>query len=55
MKFQKIGNSDPIPFVYASKVEISKYVQYDVSMTICRGRMTNQRKTPKWQPFKTKS
>ena len=29
-----------------------KYMQYEVSMTICMGRTTNQRKVPKWLPFK---
>ena len=36
-----------IPFVYKGKEEIHKYMQYEVSMTICMGRTTNQRKTPK--------
>ena len=41
-----------IPFVYEGKEEIHKYVQHEVSMTVCMGRTTNQRKVPKWLPFK---
>ena len=26
-------------------------MQYEVSMTVCMGRTTNQRKVPKWLPF----
>ena len=41
-----------VPFVYEGKDEIHKYMQYEVSMTVCMGRTTNQRKVPKWLPFK---
>ena len=41
-----------IPFVYEGKEEIHKYVQYEVSMAVSMGRTTNQRKVPKWLPFK---
>ena len=27
-------------------------MQYEVSMTVCMGRIANQRKVPKWLPFK---
>ena len=27
-------------------------MQYEVSMTVCMGRTTNQRKVPEWLPFK---
>ena len=46
------GYSGIIPFVYEGKEEIHKYVQYKVSMTVCMGRTTNQRKVSKWLPFK---
>ena len=39
-------------FVYEGKKEIHKYMQYEVSMTVCMGRIANQRKAPKWLPFK---
>ena len=51
-KFQKKCCSDIIPFVYEGKEEIHKYVQYEVSMTVCMSRTTNQRKVPKWLSFK---
>ena len=51
-KFQKIGYSCIIPFVYQGKEEIHKYMQYEVSMTICMGRTTNQSKVPKWLQLK---
>ena len=41
-----------IPFVYEGKEEIQKYMQYEVSMTVSIGRITNQRKVPKLLPFK---
>ena len=45
------GYSGIIPFVYEGKEEIHTYMQYEVSMTVCMGRITNQRKVPKWLPF----
>ena len=51
-KFQKKSYSDIIPFVYEGKRKIHKDMQYEVSMTVCMGRTTNQRKVPKWLPFK---
>ena len=51
-KFQKIGYSGIISFVYEGKDEIYKYIQYEVSMTVCVGRIANQRKIPKWLSFK---
>ena len=50
--FRKKGYNGIIPFVYVGKEEIHKYMQYVVSMTVCMGRTTNQRKVPKWLPFK---
>ena len=38
--------------VYEGKEEIHTYMQYEVSMTVCMGRTTSQRKVPKWLPFK---
>ena len=52
LRFQKIGYSGIIPSVYVGNEEIKKYMQYKVSMTVCMGRITNQRKVPKWLPFK---
>ena len=46
------GYSGILPFVYVGKNEIHKYMQYEVSMTVCTGRIANQRKVPKWLPFK---
>ena len=46
-KFQKKGNNGIIPFVYEGKEETHKYVQHKVSMTVCMGRIANQRK---WLP-----
>ena len=40
------------PFVCEGREEIHKYMHYEVSMTVCMGGMTNQRKVPKWLPFK---
>ena len=39
-------------FVYEGKEEIHKYMQYEVSKTVCMDRTTNQRKVPKWLQFK---
>ena len=36
-----------IPFLYESKEEIHKYMQYEVFMTVCKGRIENQRKVIK--------
>ena len=33
-----------IPFVYVGKEEIHKYMQYEITMTVCVGRIANQRK-----------
>ena len=44
----KIVYSGIIPFVYVGKEDIHKYMQYEVSV----GRVANQRKVPKWLPFK---
>ena len=41
-----------IHFVYQGREEILNYTQYEVSMTVCMGRIANQRKVPKWLPFK---
>ena len=51
-KFQKIGYNAIISFVCEGKEEIHKYMQYEVSTTVCVGKIANQRKIPKWQPFK---
>ena len=40
-------------FVCEGKEEIHKYVQYEVSMTACVGRIANQSKVPKWLAFKS--
>ena len=52
INFRKKGYSSIIPFVYEGKDKIHKYMQYEVSMTVCMGRATIQRKVPKWLPFK---
>ena len=39
-------------FVHVGKEMIHKYTQYEVSMTVCVGNIANQRKVPKWLPFK---
>ena len=49
---RKKGYSGIIPFMYKGKEEIHKYIQYEVSMTVCMGRIANQRKVPKWLLFK---
>ena len=51
-KFLKISYSGIIPYVYTGKEEILKYMPYKISMTAYMGRMANQRKIPKWLPFK---
>ena len=51
-KFQKTSNSGIICFVYAGKEEILKYMWYEFSMTVFLGSIANQRKIPKWLPFK---
>ena len=51
-KFQKIGYSGFISFVYEDKNEIHKSIQYEVSMTDYIARIANQRKVPKWLLFK---
>ena len=52
INFRKKGYSGIIPFVYEGKREIHKYIPYEVSMTVSMCRTTNQRKIPKWLPFK---
>ena len=52
INFRKKGYSGIIPFEYEGKEEIHKYMQYEVSMTVCMGETTNQRKVPKRLPFK---
>ena len=51
-KFQKIGYSVIIPFVYAGKEEKQKYMQYEVSVTAHVDMIAIQRKVAKWLPFK---
>ena len=50
--FTKKGYSGIIPFLYEGKEEIHKYMQHEVSMTVCMGRIANQRKVLEWLPFK---
>ena len=52
INFRKKGYSDIIPFVYEGKEEVYKYMQYEVPLTVCVGRISNQRKLPKWLSFK---
>ena len=52
-QFQKISYSGIIPFVYGGKEETLKYMRYKVSKTAFMARIANQRKLPKWLPFKT--
>ena len=47
INFRKKGYCGIIPFVYEGKEEIHKYMQYEVSMTVCVGWITNQRKVQK--------
>ena len=51
-KFQEIGHSCIVPFAYAGKEDIHKYIQYEASMTVYMGKSANQRKVPKWLSFK---
>ena len=51
INFRRNG-SGIIPFLYEGKEEIQKYMQYEVSMTVYMGGTTDQRKAPKWLPFK---
>ena len=41
-KFQKIGHSGIISFVYLGKEKMHNYIQYKVSMTVYMGRIANQ-------------
>ena len=43
-KFQKIGNSGIISFVYEGKEGTHKCMRYEVSMTVHIGRIANQKK-----------
>ena len=47
----KKGHSGIIPVVYEDKDKIHKYIQYEVSMTVCMSNIANQRKVSKWLPF----
>ena len=47
-----MGYSGIIPLLYEGKEQIHKYMQYEVSMTVCMGSIANQSKEPKWLPFK---
>ena len=38
--------------MYVGKEEILKYMLYEVSVTVCMGRIANQREVPKWFSFK---
>ena len=38
--------------MYQGKEETHKYMQHEVSITICVGWIGNQRKVPKWLPVK---
>ena len=51
-KFQKISHRGINLFVYVGKENIHKYMQYEVSVTVCMGRIANQRKVPKWLLFR---
>ena len=50
-KFQEISYSGIIPFVDVGKEDIHKHLQYEVSMPVYIGRITNQRKLPKCLPY----
>ena len=52
INFIKKDYSSIIPFEYEAKEEMHKYMQYEVFMTVCMGRIVNQRKVPKWLSFK---
>ena len=47
-----MGYSAIISFVCEGKEDIHKYMQYEVSTTVYVGKIANQRKIPKWLPFK---
>ena len=47
INFRKKGYSGLIPFAHEGKEEINKHMQYAVSMTVCVGRIANQRKSTK--------
>ena len=51
-KFPKISHSGINLFVYVGKEDIQKYMHHEVSITVYIGRIANQRKVPKWLPFK---
>ena len=38
--------------MYEGKEETHKYMQYEMSVTVCVGLITNQRKITKWLSFK---
>ena len=44
---QNIGYSTIILFMYVGKEEICKYMQYEVSMTVCYGRDSKSKKSTK--------
>ena len=52
INFIKKGYNGIIPFVYEGKEEIHKYMQHEVPMTVCMGKIAKLRKIPKWLPFK---
>ena len=52
INFRKKGYSGIILLVHVGKEEILKHIQYEVSTTVCIGRIENQRKVPKWLPCK---
>ena len=52
INFRKTGHRGIIPFVHVGKEMIHKYMQYKVSMAVCKGRVANERKVPKWLPLK---
>ena len=53
INFRKKGYSDIILFVYEGKEETHKYMQHEVSLIVRVCMAANQRKVPKWLPFKT--
>ena len=55
INFRKKGYSGIIPFVYEGKEEIHKYMQYEVSVTVCMGRTTKSKKSTKMAHLKTTS
>ena len=53
INFIKKSYNGIIPFVYEGKEKIHKYMQHEVSITVCMGKIVNQStKVPKWLPFK---